>query len=122
MTGRARRLLGRLWTLALCALMVSTSASARAAEPTTCRTVRLSDIGWTDVAATTAVTSLMLERLGYQPKVTVLSVPVTFAAMKNKDVDVFLGNWMPAMKEDRAPFLADKSIEVVRMLTRPANW
>ena len=115
MTGRARGLFGRLWTLALCALMLSASASAQAAEPAACRTVRLSDIGWTDVAATTAVTSLMLERLGYQPMVTVLSVPVTFAAMKNKDVDVFLGNWMPAMSQDRAPFLADKSVEVVRM-------
>jgi glycine betaine/proline transport system substrate-binding protein len=31
----------------------------------------------------------------------VLSVPVTYASMKNKDIDVFLGNWMPSMEGDR---------------------
>ena len=50
--------------------------SAGAAEPQSCKLVRLSDIGWTDVTATTALASVMLERLGYQTKTTVLSVPV----------------------------------------------
>ena len=45
--------------------------------------------------------------------VTVLSVPVTFASLKNKDIDVFLGNWMPAMAADIAPYVADGSVEVV---------
>ena len=88
---------------------------ARAADPATCKAVRMSDIGWTDVTATTAVTSVILEELGYAPKITVLSVPVTFASMKNKDVDVFLGNWMPAMAQDRDPFVKDGSVQVVRM-------
>ena len=74
----------------------------------------MSDIGWTDVTATTGVTSLILSRLGYEPKVSVLSVPVTYAAMKNKDIDVFLGNWMPSMSHDQAPFVADGSVQVVR--------
>ena len=74
----------------------------------------MSDIGWTDVTATTALTSQLLQRLGYTPKVTVLSVPVTFASMKNKDIDFFLGNWMPAQEGDRRAFLADGSVEVVR--------
>ncbi len=30
-----------------------------------------------------------------------LSVPVTFASLQNKDLDVFLGNWMPAQEADR---------------------
>ena len=84
------------------------------ADPPACRTVRLSDIGWTDVAATTGVTDVLLTRLGYQPKVNVLSVPVTYAAMKNKDIDVFMGNWMPSMAHDQAPFVADGSVEIVR--------
>ncbi len=84
------------------------------AEPTSCHTVRMSDIGWTDVTATTALTSQLLRRLGYTPTTTVLSVPVTFASMKNKDVDVFLGNWMPAQEANRRSFLQDGSIEVVR--------
>jgi glycine betaine/proline transport system substrate-binding protein len=34
--------------------------------------------------------------------------------MKNRDIDLFLGNWMPSMEQDRAPFLKDGSVEVVR--------
>ena len=44
---------------------------------------------------------------------TVLSVPVTYASMKNKDIDVFLGNWEPSMENDRKPYVEDKSVVVV---------
>ncbi len=88
-------------------------ATARAAEPATCRNVRFSDVGWTDVTATTALTAQLLRTIGYTPSITVLSVPVTFASMQNKDVDVFLGDWMPAQEADRAPYLADGSVVVV---------
>ena len=40
-----------------------------------------------------------------------LSVPVTYASLKNKDIDVFLGNWMPSMTADIQAYLDDKSIE-----------
>ena len=82
-------------------------------EPRSCQTVRFADIGWTDVTATTGLTSRLLRNLGYQPVVTVLSVPVTFASLKNKDIDVFLGNWMPSMEADIRAYLADGSVEVV---------
>jgi choline ABC transporter permease protein len=82
-------------------------------EPASCRIVRFSDIGWTDVTATTGLASHLVRRLGYEPQVTVLSVPVTFASLKNKDIDVFLGNWMPAMEADIRPYVADGSVEVV---------
>ncbi len=119
---RADRSLGPVRTLCVLmlfavaiALGLTPARTASAAEPATCKAVRMSDIGWTDVTATTAVTSVILEDLGYEPKITVLSVPVTFASMKNKDVDVFLGNWMPAMAQDRDPFVKDGSVQVVRM-------
>ncbi len=89
------------------------SASSNGLDPPSCRTVRLSDVGWTDVTATTALFSVVLRDLGYQPQVTVLSVPVTFASMKNKDIDVFLGNWMPTQEGDIKDFLKDGSVEVV---------
>ncbi len=82
-------------------------------EPASCRNVRFSDVGWTDVTATTALTAQLLRTIGYTPAITVLSVPVTFASMQNKDVDVFLGNWMPAQEADRAPYLADGSVVVI---------
>ncbi len=75
--------------------------------------MRLSDIGWTDVTSTTALFGALLTRLGYQPEITVLSLPVTYASMKNKDIDVFLGNWMPSQQGDRKAYVADGSVEVI---------
>ena len=89
------------------------AAAPSALDGEACRTVRLSDVGWTDVTATTALFSVLLADLGYQPRVTVLSVPVTFASMKNKDIDVFLGNWMPTQEGDRKSYVDDGSIEVI---------
>ena len=96
--------------VAVCAAMAS---SALAAEPESCKTVRFADVGWTDIQVTTGATSVVLEALGYQPEVSTLSVPVTYASLKNKDIDVFLGNWMPSMTADIQPYLDDKSVEQI---------
>jgi glycine betaine/proline transport system substrate-binding protein len=96
--------------LLLCA---SLTPLGQAAEPASCRTVRMADVGWTDVTATTGFASHLLRQLGYQTNVTVLSVPVTFTSMRNRDIDVFLGNWMPTQQADRQAYLDDGSIEVV---------
>lgn len=85
---------------------------AAAADPESCRAVRMADIGWTDITSTTAVASVILEALGYKPESPLLSTSVTYTSMKNKDIDVFLGDWQPSMETDRKPFLDDKSIEV----------
>ncbi len=82
-------------------------------DPVSCQTVRFSDVGWTDVTATTALVTQLLRSIGYSPTVTVLSVPVTFASLQNKDLDVFLGNWMPAQEADRHRYVEDGSIVVV---------
>jgi glycine betaine/proline transport system substrate-binding protein len=101
--------------LAAAAFLASmTAGSALAADDAACKTVRFSDVGWTDITATTAVTSEILKGLGYEPDIKVLGVPVTFASMKNKDIDVFLGNWMPSMAADVQPYLDDKTVESVK--------
>ena len=89
------------------------SGAAFAGDPETCKTVKFSDVGWTDITATTAIANEIFKGLGYTPKTTVLSVPVTYASMKNKDIDVFLGNWQPSMENDRKPYVEDKSVIVV---------
>src|SRR5690606_34884429 len=89
------------------------SGQALAEEDAACKTVRFSDVGWTDITATTATASVILEGIGYQPATQILSIPVTYASMKNKDIDVYLGDWQPSMEADRKPYLEDKSIEVV---------
>lgn len=88
-------------------------APVSAADPMSCKSVRFSDVGWTDITATTAATSVVLEGLGYEPSATVLSVPVTYVSLKNNDIDVFLGNWMPTMEADIAPYRDDGSVETV---------
>lgn len=105
------RLLRKLLLLAL--LGAGASAAARAPEAAGCQTVNLSDVGWSDVTATTALFSTVLRELGYHPHVTLLSVPVTFESMKRGDIDIFLGNFMPAQTADRQPYIEDRSVEVV---------
>ncbi len=103
----------RLKQLSAIALMIAASigANAQAAEPESCSKVRFADVGWTDITATTALASTLLTALGYEPSSQVLSVPVSYASLKNKDIDVFLGNWMPTMKADIQPYLDDKTVE-----------
>ncbi|MCT8972067.1 choline ABC transporter substrate-binding protein [Microbaculum marinisediminis] len=90
------------------AAVVATGAVAK--DPESCKVVTFSDVGWTDITATTAATSVVLEALGYETDIKVLSVPVTYASLKNKDVDVFLGNWMPTMEADIRPYLDDGTV------------
>ena len=90
------------------------AANVSAAEAESCGKVRFSDVGWTDVTSTTATASVILKGLGYETEVTVLSVPVTYTSLSNKDIDVFLGNWMPTQEADIKPFRDDGSVETVR--------
>lgn len=90
------------------------AGNAQAADPESCTAVRFSDVGWTDITATTALASTVLEAMGYEPSAQVLSVPVTYTSLKNGDIDVFLGNWMPTMEADIAPYRDEGSVETVR--------
>ena len=97
--------------LGLAAFLSTTAAFA--GDPESCKAVRLSDVGWTDIQATTGVASVLLTALGYEPQTIQLSVPVTMASLKNKDLDVFLGNWMPSMTNDIKDYTADGSVETI---------
>lgn len=89
------------------------AGSAFAAEPAECRSITFSDVGWTDITATTATATVILKSLGYQPDVQMLSVPVTYASLDSKDIDVFLGNWMPTMEGDIAPYREKGTVETL---------
>src|SRR5690348_6878079 len=95
------------------AVLALGSFGAQAADPESCKAVRFADVGWTDITSTTAMASRILTALGYKPDTQVLSVPVTYKSLSNKDIDVFLGNWMPTMEADRKPYIDDKSVEVL---------
>jgi glycine betaine/proline transport system substrate-binding protein len=100
-----------LGALAFAASLLGLSAAAQAGDAESCKTVRLSDIGWTDVTAITAMTGAILDQMGYTGDIKQLSVPVTYASMKSKDIDVFLGNWMPSMEADIKAYREDGSVE-----------
>src|SRR3569833_2686203 len=91
----------RVAAVALAFLLLVASILAKAADPPSSKAVRISDEGWTDVTSTSALFSVLARQLGYDSQVTVLSIQVTFTSIKNKDIDVFLGYWMPTMKADR---------------------
>ncbi|WP_133645891.1 choline ABC transporter substrate-binding protein [Paraburkholderia flava] len=101
---------------AACVLGVA-AMSAHAADPAVCRNVRFADVGWTDIAATTGLASTVFEGLGYHPTKTIASVPITFAGIKSKQIDVFLGYWAPTMDPIIAPFVKAGTIKVLN----PAN-
>jgi glycine betaine/proline transport system substrate-binding protein len=88
--------------------------TALGAEPDTCKVVRMADPGWTDIAVTNAMSGILLNALGYEQTVARLSVPISYIGMSKGQIDVFLGNWMPAQKEIIEPKIKDKSIEVLR--------
>ena len=104
----------RLMAYAVAALVALGAHAASAAVPDACKTVRFSDVGWTDITATTATATTILKNLGYDTDIKILSVPVTYESLKNKDIDVFLGNWMPTMELNIAPFKKNGTVDVVR--------
>ncbi len=111
-----------LTAVALAAMPVVAAVPASAAEPDSCEKVRFSDVGWTDITATTAVARTILDALGYETSVDLLSVPVTYASLARGDVDVFLGNWMPTMAGDVEPFLKDGKVDSVRVNLEGAKY
>jgi glycine betaine/proline transport system substrate-binding protein len=99
-----------------------TFALAGSAFAEGCDTVIFSDVGWTDITATTAATTVVLEALGYETEIKVLSVPVTYTGLAEGDIDVFLGNWMPTMEADIAPYRDAGTVETVRTNLEGAKY
>ena len=102
----------RLLTATALAALLAAPAFAQVSEE--CRSVRFSDVGWTDITATTAATGVVLRALGYETDVSLLSVPVTYTGLAEGDIDIFLGNWMPTMEADIAPYRDAGTVDTVR--------
>ena len=103
----------RILATSLLAIAAAGQASA-ADDPATCQAPSFSDVGWTDISATTATAARILEGLGYAPEVSVLSVAVTYESLKQGDTDIFLGNWMPLQIPIQTPLVEAGDIEVVQ--------
>ncbi len=106
------------------ALLATTLAFtfANGAYAAGCDKVTFSDVGWTDITAITAATSLIVNALGYESEIKLLSVPVTYTGLAQGDIDVFLGNWMPTMEADLAPYRDAKTVDVVGVNLEGAKY
>ena len=82
-----------------------------AKEPDSCRSPRIADGGWTDNTAQNALAMTVLRHLGYEPKDQLLGVPVILESLKNKEIDIWLDNWMPSQTTEVTPYLEAKTIE-----------
>ncbi|WP_254799473.1 choline ABC transporter substrate-binding protein [Falsochrobactrum tianjinense] len=86
---------------------------ASAADPDACETIRLSDPGWTDITSTNSIASVLLDGLGYKADVKTMSVPIGYEALKSGNIDVFLGNWMPAQQKFREDLDQNNAAEIL---------
>tara|TARA_R110002094_G_scaffold123350_5_gene118058 strand:- start:4712 stop:5635 length:924 start_codon:yes stop_codon:yes gene_type:complete len=107
----------RFFATTALALTLGTSVAAAG-----CEKVTFSDVGWTDITATTAAASVVLDALGYDTETKILSVPVTYTSMAAGDIDVFLGNWMPTMEADIAPYREAGTVDTVRANLQGAKY
>jgi len=95
------------------ALVAVSAVAAQAAEPESCKTVRMADVGWTDNTAQNGLFKTVLKGLGYTTEDQVLALPVIMESLKNKDLDVFLDNWMPSNAANVQPYLDEKTLDML---------
>jgi glycine betaine/proline transport system substrate-binding protein len=94
-------------------LLGAIALPAFAADPESCKVIRMAEPGWNDLAFTTGVSLTLLKALGYEPQTSLLGIDVIYLSLKNKDLDVFLGYWDPAMVAYYKPYKEDGSVEKV---------
>jgi len=93
------------------AILMAAPLPLFAGDPAACKTVKLAEVGWTDVTLTTNVASELLKSIGYDPQITLLSLDITLKSLENKDVDVFLGDWRPSVDAYSKPYLDRQAVE-----------
>lgn len=83
------------------------------AEEAACATVTLGDPGWSDIAVTNGIAGFLLDSLGYRAQNRTLAVPIIFAGLQKGQLDVFLGNWMPAQQSHYDRFVASGEVDLL---------
>jgi len=93
----------RIAAAALAALVIAAAMPAQAVEPDSCARVRMADGGWTDNTAHNGLAAAVLKGLGYEVDATVYAMPVILKGLENKDLDIWLDNWMPSQVAEVTP-------------------
>lgn len=98
-----------------CLLLLSVTAPlAQAADPLSCKSVRLGVVNWTDVIATSSLAQVLLDGLGYETRQTSASQQIIFAGIRDQRLDVFLGYWNPLMTATLTPFVDQQHVRVLQ--------
>lgn len=100
-------------TVLAAGLAIAATSLQTQAEDAQCATVKLGDPGWSDIAVTNGIASLLLENLGYKVETQTLAVPIIYAGLQKGQVDAFLGNWMPAQQSNYDKFVATGEVDKV---------
>jgi glycine betaine/proline transport system substrate-binding protein len=93
-----------------------------AADAAQCQKVRMADLGWTDIALTNTTAEVILDALGYDASQTLLGLGVAYSALKENDMDVFLGNWRPVQDEEYKSYFDEGSVEVLGVNLEGAKY
>ena len=72
--------------------------------------VRFGYVDWPGVTVKTAVTKHILEYLGYDVETEMYLVAVLYKGLSTKDLDIFLGGWLPTMKLYLDPYFEEGTI------------
>jgi len=72
--------------------------------------VRFGYVEWPGVTVKTAVVKKILEYLGYEVESNPYMVPVLYKGLSTKDLDIFLGAWLPTMKLYLEPYFKEDLI------------
>jgi glycine betaine/proline transport system substrate-binding protein len=103
------KFLKTIMILALVLILAPTfAATATAAEKVT-----FGYVDWPGVTVKTTVAAKILNYLGYETDMKSLAVPVVFKGLANKDLDVFMGAWLPTMKSISEKYFNDGKIEAL---------
>ena len=108
-----------LGSAAMLALGVAGPAMA---DGDACNLVRMSDLGWTDIAFTNATAEVVLTALGYEVTNTLLGLDVTYVSLQSGEIDVFQGNWRPVQDEQYKAYFDDGSVEVLGINLEGAKY
>ena len=112
---RSKKLLGLVAACAtsLLAGAIAAPHSASAAVKQSCRTIKLANIGWSDNEIQNAIFTNLVTSLGYKVKTNLYSEEVTYAGLKNGQLDVFLDDWTPSMNKITEPYEKKHQIDVM---------
>lgn len=90
--------------LASLVIALGLAATSAHADGENCKAVRLADLGWTDIRLTDATAEVILTALGYEPTETLLGLDVAYVSLREKNMDIFQGNWRPVQDANYKEF------------------